>query len=123
MQPERGRAIRRPQGRPASLPFGAHLSTVQLVADITLYHFEDVLLTRLARPGVVCATIRDVVRHHADAEKRDLEQPRDLGGGCRLHLFGGRAELVVEALDAIQFAVPDLARTDHALDHASLVVL
>src|SRR5476651_1713742 len=92
----------------ASLPLNRTGSAFQRCDNIRLHDVVDELLAGAARLGVVTPAIRDVVGHHADAEERDLKQAGNLSGRCGLHLFSRGAELVVETLDAIQFAVPDL---------------
>src|SRR5258706_7350660 len=90
--------------------------------DVSLDDVVDVLLAGIACSTVVLPVIGDVVGDHADAEERNLEQSRDLRGRRRLHLFGGGAEPVVKQLDAIDLAVPDLARSDHAVDDAPFAI-
>src|SRR5215831_16602562 len=91
-------------------------------ADVLLHDFEHEVLTGFRRSRVVRFAVRDVIRQDAQAQKRHLKRSCDLGGGRCFHLLDRRAELVVQPLDAIEFAVPGVARADHALNHAALSI-
>src|SRR3954462_11082767 len=89
---------------------------------VRFHDLQHELLTGLARPGVVRLAVGDVVRYDADAEEWNLKRAGDSRRRSRFHFLGGGSELIVKSLNAIELAVPDVARPDHAVHDTTLAI-